>query len=48
MGLVRLRTGTFRMDWADTSVIAGQDTLFFAPLAPTSIATLAVPALSYS
>ena len=48
MGLVRLRTGTFRMDWADTSVVAGQDTLFFVPLAPTSIATLAVPALSYS
>jgi hypothetical protein len=48
MGGVRLRTGTFRMDWASTSIIAGQDALFFAPLAPTSIATLAVPALSYS
>jgi hypothetical protein len=48
MGGARLRTGTFRMDWANTSIIAGQDTLFFAPLAPTSIATLAVPALSYS
>ena len=48
MGRVRLRTAAFRMDWANTSVIAGQDTLFFSPLAPTSIATLAVPALSYS
>ncbi len=48
MGIVRLRTGTVRFDWADTSIVAGQDTLFFAPLAPTSIATLAVPALSYS
>jgi hypothetical protein len=48
MGGVRLRTGTFRMDWGNTSIIAGQDALFFAPLAPTSVATLAVPALSYS
>jgi hypothetical protein len=48
MGLVRLRTGTIRLDWANTSVIGGQDRLFFAPLAPTSIATLAVPALSYA
>jgi peptidoglycan hydrolase CwlO-like protein len=47
-GLMRLRTGTVRFDWADTSVIAGQDTLFLAPLAPTSIATLAAPALAYS
>jgi hypothetical protein len=48
MGIVRLRTGTIRMDWANTSLIAGQDSLFFAPLAPTSLASLAVPALSYS
>jgi hypothetical protein len=48
MGIVRLRTGTIRMDWADTSIIAGQDSAFFAPLVPTSLASLAVPALSYS
>ncbi len=48
MGLVRLRTGTVRFDWTNTSVIAGQDELFFSPLAPTSLASLAVPALSYS
>jgi hypothetical protein len=48
MGIVRLRTGTFRLDWANTSIIAGQDRLFFAPLAPTSLATLATPALSYA
>ena len=48
MGIVRLRTGTFRMDWTNTSIVAGQDPLFFAPLAPTSLASLAVPALSYS
>ncbi len=47
-GLMRLRTGTVRFDWTKTSVIAGQDSLFFSPLTPTSIATLATPALSYS
>src|SRR6266566_8322209 len=47
-GLVRLRTGTMRLDWGNMSVVAGQDGLFFAPLAPTSLATLATPALSYS
>ena len=48
MGLVRLRTGTIRLEWANTSIVAGQDHLFFAPLAPTSLATLANPALSYA
>jgi len=47
-GIMRLRTGTVRFDWTDTSVIGGQDSLFFAPLSPTSIATLAIPALAYS
>ena len=47
-GLVRLRTGVIRMDWANTSLVAGQDRLFFAPLAPTSLASLAIPALSYN
>ncbi len=48
MGLVRLRTGTIRMDWANTSIIAGQDSLFFSPLTPTSLASLAIPPLSYA
>jgi len=48
MGVVRLRTGTIRLDWANTSIVGGQDHLFFAPLGPTSLATLAVPALSYA
>jgi hypothetical protein len=48
MGLPRLRTGTIRFDWANTSIVAGQDRLFFVPLAPTSLASLATPALSYS
>jgi len=47
-GLVRLRTGIIRFDWANTSIVAGQDTLFISPLSPTSYATLAVPPLSYS
>jgi hypothetical protein len=47
-GIMRLRTGTVRLDWPKTSVVAGQDTLFFVPNSPTSLATLAVPALAYS
>ncbi len=45
-GLVRLRTGTMRMDWTNTSVVAGQDGIFFSPNSPTSFASLAAPALS--
>src|SRR5580704_10321685 len=48
MGVARLRTGTFRMDWANTSIIAGQDSLFFAPLMPTSLSSLAIPPLAYA
>ena len=47
-GLVRLRTGTVRLDWSRTSVVAGQDVLFFSPLSPTSLASTAVPAFSYA
>jgi hypothetical protein len=47
-GIVRLRTGTIRLDWANTSLIVGQDSLFFAPLTPTSLASLALPALAYA
>src|SRR6202049_4509247 len=47
-GVVRLRTGTVRLDWADTSIIAGQDAIFFAPLTPTTLSSLAIPALSYT
>jgi hypothetical protein len=48
MGLMRLRTATLRMDWENTSVVAGQDTIFFSPESPTSFASLAEPALSYA
>jgi len=47
-GLLRLRTGTMRMDWEHTSLVAGQDGLFFSPETPTSFASLAIPALSYA
>ena len=47
-GLMRLRTGTVNLDWENTSLVAGQDTLFFSPNSPTSFATLAMPALAYS
>ena len=48
LGVVRLRTGTIRLDWENTSLVAGQDSLFISPLTPTSLASLAIPALSYS
>jgi TolA-binding protein len=47
-GIVRLRTGTVRLDWANTSIVAGQDAIFFAPLTPTTLSSLAIPALSYT
>ena len=47
-GIMRLRTATIRFDWDKTSLIGGQDSLFIAPLTPTSIATVAAPTLSYS
>jgi hypothetical protein len=48
LGLMRLRTGVVRLDWQKTAVVAGQDAPFFSPLSPTSLATVAEPALSYS
>jgi regulator of replication initiation timing len=47
-GLFRLRTANMRMDWAYTSLIVGQDSLFISPLSPTSFASLAIPSLGYS
>jgi len=46
--LVRLRTGTMRLDWTNTSIVVGQDSIFFSPNSPTSFATLAIPALTYA
>lgn len=45
-GLVRLRTAKVALDWVNTSIVAGQDTPFFSPLSPTSLASTAYPALS--
>lgn len=47
-GLVRLRIASMRMDWKNTSIVAGQDNSFFSPLSPTSFASLALPAFSYA
>ncbi len=47
-GIVRMQTGSLRLDWNHTSVIAGQDSLFFSPLSPTSFASLATPAFAYA
>lgn len=47
-GIARLRTASARFDWANTSVIAGQDSLFISPLSPTSFASLATPAFAYA
>jgi len=47
-GIVRLRTGTIRLDWENTSIVAGQDAIFFAPLTPTTLTSIATPALSYT
>jgi hypothetical protein len=48
MGIARLRTAVIRFDWDNTSIVVGQDRLFFVPLAPTSLAVQATPALSYA
>jgi uncharacterized small protein (DUF1192 family) len=47
-GIMRMRTATFQMDWENSSLTAGQDMLFFSPLSPTSLASIAEPAFSYA
>jgi hypothetical protein len=47
-GIARLQTASARLDWQQTSVVAGQDMLFISPLSPTSFASLAIPALAYA
>jgi hypothetical protein len=48
LGVMRVRTATLEMDWSNTSLVAGLDTPFFSPLSPSSLATMAEPAFSYS
>ena len=47
-GVVRLRTASARIDWQNTSIIAGQDNLFISPNSPTSFASLLTPSFGYS
>jgi len=47
-GIFRLRTASLRMDWANTSLVAGQDNLFISPLSPASYASLLAPAFNYA
>jgi regulator of replication initiation timing len=47
-GLVRMRTASMRLDWENTSIIAGQDDLFISPNTPTSFASIAIPSFGYS
>lgn len=47
-GIARMQTASLRLDWQNTSVVAGQDSLFISPLSPTSFASLATPALAYA
>lgn len=47
-GVARLQTASLRLDWAHTSVVAGQDALFISPLSPTSFASLATPTFAYA
>ena len=47
-GVVRLQTAALRFDWENTSVVAGQDSLFISPLSPTSFASLATPAFAFA
>jgi hypothetical protein len=47
-GMARMQTASLRLDWKQTSVIAGQDSLFFSPLSPTSFASLATPAFAFA
>jgi len=47
-GLVRLRIASARLDWAKSSIVVGQDSLFTSPLSPTSFASLIIPSFGYS
>lgn len=47
-GIARMQTASLRLDWQNTSMIAGQDSLFISPLSPTSFASLSTPAFAYA
>jgi hypothetical protein len=45
-GLLRLRSARLNLDWQNTSLMVGQDALFFSPRSPTSLVSTAYPAFS--
>jgi len=47
-GIMRLRTARVRLDWPNTSLVAAQESPFFSPLSPTSLATIGLPALAWA
>jgi hypothetical protein len=47
-GIFRLRTASARMDWENTSIVAGQDDLFISPVSPSSYASLLVPGFNFA
>jgi len=47
-GVIRLRLARLRLDWSNTSIIAGLDEPFFSPNTPTSYMSIAEPAFSAS
>lgn len=47
-GVIRLRLARIRLDWSNTSIIAGLDEPFFSPNTPTSYMSIAEPTFSAS
>jgi hypothetical protein len=47
-GIFRLLTANVRMDWKNTAIVAGQDSLFISPSSPTSFASIAIPTFNYA
>jgi hypothetical protein len=46
LGALRIRTATARLDWASTSISAGQETPIISPRNPTSLAAVWYPPLA--
>lgn len=44
-GLMRLRTARVALDWKDTTLAGAQESPFFSPNSPTSLVSIAYPAL---
>ena len=47
-GIVRMRTAGIAADWKDDSLRAGYETPLISPLSPSSLATVAIPALAWA